>query len=132
ALAAARRCLELGAQVRAHDPEAMAEAEQALPEVSYCDSPYDCVRGSDAVLLATAWQEYRDLDLDRMAALMHGGHVFDGRNCLSARSVARTGLRYHGVGRGVPVPEVAGPRPQVSAPALPDADPTVPVPTPST
>jgi UDPglucose 6-dehydrogenase len=107
AVAAARRCLEHGARVRAHDPVAVEAAQAILPGVVYCENVYECVRGADAVLLATAWEQYRQLDLPHVARLMRGAHVFDGRNFLSARCVAQAGLQYHGVGQGQPGPEVA-------------------------
>jgi UDPglucose 6-dehydrogenase len=117
ALAAIRHCLARGARVRAHDPAAIDMARCVLPGVSYCRSPYWCVQGADAVLLATAWDEYGKLDMARVAELMRGTDVFDGRSFLPAQSVAEAGLRYHGGGRRRSAIPVADRHPNASVPA---------------
>ncbi len=119
ALAAIRHCLALGARVRAHDPAAIDMARCVLPGVCYCRSQYWCVQGADAVLLATAWEEYRKLDMARVAELMRGTDVFDGRSFLSARSVAEAGLQYHGGGRQRAAIPITGRHPNASVPAPP-------------
>jgi UDPglucose 6-dehydrogenase len=93
------RLVDAGVRVRAHDPVAMGNARRLLPTVRYCDEPYDAARGSDALLLATEWAEYRKLDWQRMHALMRGHTVVDGRNHLDGTRLSGLGFRYLSVGR---------------------------------
>ena len=70
-----------GAQVRAHDPEAQESARVELgDDIIYDDDAYACLEGADALILLTEWSEYRAPDWERVAALMRGAHVYDGRN----------------------------------------------------
>ncbi|MEO6834767.1 MAG: UDP-glucose/GDP-mannose dehydrogenase family protein [Candidatus Tumulicola sp.] len=98
--------LQAGATVKAHDPVATpgARAELNDAKVGYCSDKYDAVRDSDALVLTTEWDEYRDLDFAVVAESMRGDLVFDGRNIFDADTVSSHDLRYLGVGR----PEAAG------------------------
>ena len=60
--------LDMGAKVRAHDPVGMEQARKELPDIEYCDDPYDCVKGADAMVIVTEWVQYRALDLERLKA----------------------------------------------------------------
>ncbi len=96
-----RRLLDRGALVRAHDPIANEHARRAVgAEVTFCAEMYEAVRGADAVLLATEWNEFRSLDFARCAAAMRGRVLIDGRNIFDPEKVRAAGLRYVGVGRG--------------------------------
>ena len=57
---------DMGAKVRAYDPEGMEQAKTVLPEVTYCDDAYDCAEGADALVIVTEWEQFRALDLDRV------------------------------------------------------------------
>ena len=57
---------DLGATVRAYDPAGMEQAKPQLPGVHYCDSAYDAAEGADAIVIATEWEQFRALDLDRL------------------------------------------------------------------
>jgi UDPglucose 6-dehydrogenase len=92
--------IERGATVRAHDPQGMKEAKHLLPEsVVYCDTPYDAARDSDAVVIVTEWNEYRALDLPRLAKGLRGAIMVDLRNIYDIAEVERAGFSYTGVGR---------------------------------
>src|SRR5215475_7211287 len=58
--------LDMGAKVRAHDPAGMEAARHELPDIEYCDDPYLCARGADALVIVTEWVQFRALDLDRL------------------------------------------------------------------
>jgi UDPglucose 6-dehydrogenase len=94
-----------GATVRATDPEAMETAKQrleamgALGIVSLIKNEYEACEGADCLVIATEWNEYRSPDLARVAQLMRGDWVFDGRNILVPESVVDAGLHYRGMGR---------------------------------
>lgn len=90
-----------GFKVRAHDPKAMANATAHLHGVHWCECPYQACEGAGAVVILTEWEDYRGLDLARLAQAMHGSLLFDFRNLLSPDEAAANGLRYVGIGRPV-------------------------------
>ena len=69
-----------GAIVKAYDPQAMKNAEEVLPRVSLCSTPYEVAEGADALVLATEWNEFKHLDFERIYQLMKDHIVIDGRN----------------------------------------------------
>jgi len=103
AMDVAERLIHHGISVRAHDPKAMEEARRRLPEISYCLDAYDAVRGCDAILLATEWQDYLALDWSRIRSAMRGNVLFDGRNILDRELLYGLGFNYLALGRGEPV-----------------------------
>jgi UDPglucose 6-dehydrogenase len=88
-----------GATVRAFDPEGMAEARKAMPDVSYCDNAYDAMTGADAVVIITEWNEFRALDLERMRRLLRRPIVVDLRNVYNPEDMAAGGFAYSCIGR---------------------------------
>jgi UDPglucose 6-dehydrogenase len=92
--------LDMGAKVRAHDPVGMEQAKKELPEIEYCDDPYECVKRADAMVLVTEWVQYRALDFDRIKAAMAQPVVIDLRNIYRADDMAAQGFVYESVGRG--------------------------------
>ncbi|HXA29961.1 MAG TPA: UDP-glucose/GDP-mannose dehydrogenase family protein [Candidatus Angelobacter sp.] len=95
----AERLLELGVEVVAHDPAAMAAVHPLLPRVTMAATPYHAVRDADAVALVTEWPEYAELDWARVRVLMRRPAVVDGRNVLDAAMLAAEGFNYHSMGR---------------------------------
>ena len=100
AVAVVEMLRERGAIVRAHDPAALANAASRLPGIVLCEDPYEAAAGADAVALCTPWPEYGRTDFSRLASLMAGDLVLDGRNMLDPATVSAAGLRYEGIGRG--------------------------------
>jgi UDPglucose 6-dehydrogenase len=88
-----------GAHVSAYDPVAESEARVLMPDLEYAGSALEAVRGADAVVLVTEWQELVELDFTALAAAMSGDLVIDGRNALDPCAVRAAGLRYEGIGR---------------------------------
>lgn len=99
ALAIIGRLLEDGVRVRAHDPQAMAHASLLLPTVTLSDEPYDVAEGADALLLATEWPEYLQLDWTRIRRAMRGRLLLDGRNVLHPTHLRALGFEYRSFGR---------------------------------
>jgi UDPglucose 6-dehydrogenase len=92
--------LAAGASVRAHDPIARESARaKTLGEITYCDQLYEAIDEVDVLLLATEWNEYKNIDFRMVRKLMRGNVVFDGRNIFDPEKVVAEGLRYIGVGR---------------------------------
>src|ERR1700676_116075 len=92
--------LDMGAKVRAHDPVGMEQARRELPDIEYCDDPYACVRGADAMVVVTEWVQYRTLDLQRLKSEMAHPVVVDLRNIYRPEDMAALGFTYESVGRG--------------------------------
>jgi UDPglucose 6-dehydrogenase len=88
-----------GARVRAYDPVAMANAKALLPEVEYVEGVYEAAAGADAVVLLTHWNEFKQVDLGRVARGMRRPILIDGRNLYDPAEARRHGLVYAGVGR---------------------------------
>jgi UDPglucose 6-dehydrogenase len=89
-----------GAQVRVYDPIAEQEARELIRGVYFATDALDAVRGADAVVLVTEWDEFVVLDWAQVAERMSGKLVLDGRNALDAAAVRAAGLTYEGIGRG--------------------------------
>src|ERR1700736_2358747 len=91
--------LDMGAKVRAHDPVGIEQARRELPDIEYCDDPYLCVRGADAMVVVTEWVQYRTLDLERLKREMAQPVVVDLRNVYRPEDMAAHGFTYESVGR---------------------------------
>jgi len=89
-----------GAKVRSFDPVAMENAREELPpEVVYCVDAYDAASGADALVLLTEWNQFRSLDLDRLASVLRRARVIDLRNVYEPEKMADAGFDYVCVGR---------------------------------
>jgi UDPglucose 6-dehydrogenase len=91
--------LDMGAKVRAHDPVGMEAARRELPDIEYCDDPYACVKGADAMVVVTEWVQYRTLDLEQIKAAMVHPVIVDLRNVYRPDEVRALGFTYESVGR---------------------------------
>jgi UDPglucose 6-dehydrogenase len=101
ALVLAEDLLAAGAEVVATDPVAIVTAKKVLGErIRYVESNYACAEGADALALITEWRDYRRPNFARLAGLMRGKVVFDGRNIWEPSDVSAAGLTYFGIGRG--------------------------------
>jgi UDPglucose 6-dehydrogenase len=108
ALLLIERLLAAGATVRVHDPVALKTVRAQLGDrIVACERMYDALRGSDALVLATEWNEYKTVDFVRVKKLMRGDAVIDGRNLFDPAAIVAAGLTYTGIGRRrAPVAEV--------------------------
>ena len=88
------------ATVKAYDPQAIETARKILGDkITYAKSLDECTEGADVVALVTEWAEFISQDFSKVARLMRGKHLFDGRNCLGSKRVTSAGLYYHAIGR---------------------------------
>lgn len=89
-----------GARVQVYDPVAMTAARQYLDgKVDYCGDAYEVAKDADALLLITAWNEFKQLDMERLRDLMKQPILLDGRNVYDPREMRAMGFTYAGVGR---------------------------------
>jgi UDPglucose 6-dehydrogenase len=91
---------ELGASVAAFDPVATEQAEPLFDGVDFAPDAYAAATGADALVIVTEWDEFRALDLGKVAQTMRGKVLVDLRNVYDRADAERAGLQYHGVGRG--------------------------------
>jgi len=94
--------IERGATVVAFDPVAREQAEKVLTGVEFADDAYAAAEGADALVIVTEWDEFRALDLDRIAAMLRGKVLVDLRNVYDRSEAEAAGLSYYGIGRGRP------------------------------
>jgi UDPglucose 6-dehydrogenase len=99
ALAVIRALQDGGARIRAYDPVAMPAARTSLEDVTFTESAYECAEGAHALIIATEWDIFRALDLDRLAKVMSSPVLVDLRNIYRGEEVARHGFAYLSVGR---------------------------------
>jgi UDPglucose 6-dehydrogenase len=90
---------DLGATVRAYDPAGMEQAKPQLPGVHYCDGAYAAAEGVHAIVIATEWEQFRALDLDRLKTVMAQPVIVDLRNIYRADEMKRAKFKYVAVGR---------------------------------
>ena len=92
--------LERGASVSAFDPVAREQAEKIFAGIEFADDAYAAAEGADGLVIVTEWDEFRALDLGKLARCLRGKVLVDLRNVYEPREAERAGLRYFGVGRG--------------------------------
>jgi len=100
AIAIIERLLELGASVRAYDPEAGPTARRLFgSRVTLCEKSYEALSGADGLAIVTEWNEFREPDFAKMRQLMRSPVVFDGRNIYSPEHMRELGFTYFSIGR---------------------------------
>jgi UDPglucose 6-dehydrogenase len=93
--------LHEGAEVKAYDPVAMDNARRILGDsITYCKDPYEVAKGADALMLIAEWNEFKQLDMERIKELMRQPVLMDGRNVYDPQRMRELGFTYRGMGRG--------------------------------
>ena len=88
-----------GAKICGYDPQGTEEAKKLLNDVVYCSDAYQCVEGSDALVIVTEWDEFRALDMERVKTSMNTPIVVDLRNIYRPEEMMANGIKYISVGR---------------------------------
>lgn len=92
--------LQKGAKIKAYDPIAVNNAKKILPkEVIFTTDPYNALSNSQALLLITEWNEFKELDLEKVKKIMAKPVIIDGRNIYDPQKVKLLGFTYQGIGR---------------------------------
>ena len=94
-----RILLKKGATVKCFDPMAMENTKKVFPELIYCSNEYEAARDSDALVILTEWNQFRNLDLIRIKRLLKSPILFDMRNLYDPFKVKEIGIKYFGIGR---------------------------------
>ena len=90
---------KMGAEIRAFDPVAVNNAKKILEGVDFFDDPYEAIRDCDALIIATEWDEFRNLDFRAVKVLLKKPVVIDGRNIYDPEEMRNLGFTYFGIGR---------------------------------
>jgi UDPglucose 6-dehydrogenase len=91
--------LKEGGQIKCFDPLAMENARKILPDITYCENEYEAAQGSDVLVIATEWNQFRNLNLLRIKNLLKTPILIDLRNLYEPEKVKFLGFIYEGVGR---------------------------------
>jgi len=94
-----KKLMKEKASIRAYDPVSMKEAQKIIPSIKYCKNAYEAVKGADALVIVTEWNQFRNLDLDRIKKLLKEPYFFDLRNVYEPRKLKEKGLKYFCMGR---------------------------------
>ncbi len=94
-----KQLLKEGANISAYDPAAMKKMKKIFPDIDYKENPYDTLGDANALLILTEWEEFKNLDLERVKSLMKTPIIVDGRNIFELDEMERLGFIYRGIGR---------------------------------
>ena len=104
--------------VKAYDPVATPTAARLLSGVELCTDPYEVAKDSDALVIVTEWNEFKELDLVRVRSLMRQPILLDGRNIYQPAEANALGFTYLGVGRPRQKPNSSPERPENPDPII--------------
>jgi UDPglucose 6-dehydrogenase len=93
--------LAAGAQVRGYDPVARRTAAPLMPAVEICDDAYVMADGCDALVIVTEWNEFKQLDLEKIKESLKSPVIYDGRNIYDPVLMKEMGFAYRAIGRGM-------------------------------
>lgn len=88
-----------GAKIIAYDPQAMENAKKIVPEITYANDAYEVAKGADVLIIVTEWNEFKELDLKKIAVEMNTPNIVDGRNIYDPAVLKKIGFNSIGVGR---------------------------------
>ena len=94
-----KEMVKRGATVNAYDPVAMDEAKHSLPDIGYASDEYEAIRGADALIIITEWNQFRALDMEKVKSLLISPKIADLRNIYNPADMREMGFEYVGVGR---------------------------------
>ena len=95
-----RALIQEGAKIRVYDPKAMNKARELLKDVIFCKDLYQAAKSADCLVVATEWNEFKELDFVRLKKTLKRPLVIDARNIYDPKLLKEMGFTYVGVGRG--------------------------------
>lgn len=103
-----RQLLDAGAEIRVHDPEALANVKEIFGDkLTYCDRVYGTLEGADALAIVTEWQEFRNPNFAVIKELLRQPIIVDGRNLYELKNMRKFGFTYASIGREIVRPEAS-------------------------
>lgn len=90
-----------GARVRGYDPVAREAAASLMPAVEICENVYEMAQDCDALVVVTEWNEFKQLDLQKIKSLLKSPVIYDGRNIYDPALMKQLGFSYRALGRGL-------------------------------
>ena len=93
------KLLDNKARLRLWDPIAKDRFDKKHPGLTYAETPFECAKGADLILILTDWPELRDLDLEQLKAIMNAPVIVDGRNMFDPTKMKEIGFTYRCAGR---------------------------------
>ena len=91
--------LKEGVNIKAYDPEAIENTKKIFNEIEYCQELYEAAKDTDAILILTEWNEFKEMDLKRVKKLMKNPLIIDGRNIFNTEEMKKEGFNYISIGR---------------------------------
>ena len=88
-----------GVLIKVYDPQAMESAKNFLQNIEYCQNLYEAADGSDILIVLTEWDEFKNMDLNKIKHLLKQPIIIDGRNMFDPATMKKYGLTYSGIGR---------------------------------
>ena len=95
-----RALIQEGAKVKVYDPKAMNKARECLSNVVFCNNLYEAAKAADCLVVATEWNEFKELDFVKLKKILKRPLLIDGRNIYDPKLLKKLGFTYVGVGRG--------------------------------
>lgn len=93
-----RELKKKGANIKAYDPKGLEEAKKHLDGITFCNDMYEAIENVDALIILTAWEEFKEIDLAKLRSLMRNPIILDGVNVLDPKRVKSYGFIYEGIG----------------------------------
>ena len=95
----AQELLKKGIKIKVYDPKAMLNAKKEIRELEFCENAYEACKQSHGLIIATEWNEFRALDLNKIKSLLVKPVIFDLRNIYNPSEISKLGIEYFGIGK---------------------------------
>tara|TARA_Y100000590_G_scaffold413362_1_gene509120 strand:+ start:985 stop:2289 length:1305 start_codon:yes stop_codon:yes gene_type:complete len=93
-----KNLLEKNAKIKVYDPQAMENTKKIFENLIYCKNAYDACENSQGLIIATEWNEFRALNLEKLKSLLTNKVIFDLRNIYNSNEITSKGIKYFGIG----------------------------------
>ncbi|MDD3818281.1 MAG: UDP-glucose/GDP-mannose dehydrogenase family protein, partial [Actinomycetota bacterium] len=90
---------KMGAKIKAYDPVVKNRPETLTEKVKICNDEYEAIEGSDVLIIATEWEQFKELDFEKIRKIMNNNIIIDGRNFFEREELEKLGFKYIGIGR---------------------------------
>lgn len=94
-----RDLVKKGAKVKGYDPQSMEKAKKVITDITYCEDRYAVCEDADLLIVLTEWNEFKEMDFQRILTLLKGKNIIDARNMYDPQKMKEMGFKYIGVGR---------------------------------